>query len=231
MSPSGARDGSNSGMLPIETEAERDFDQSAFTPILRRILRLTPAVLGAAFVDFDGECIDYCSAVDPFETKVAGAHMQMVYADLAPRFVGLGWGAPDLLHLAADRRELLVARVSSEYTLVVVVTAGAVIRAVLDGLDRAVRDLRVEAGLPPVYARGQDPTALEVAVRKAKGWPYAPSSYVQQGARTEIAAVLGRWLEGGDVTGGDLVCFRVRTKKGEELTLAHDAEANRWSVR
>jgi hypothetical protein len=225
------RDGSGSGLLPIDTETARDLDQSAFTPILRRLLRITPAVLGAAFVDYEGECIDYCSTVDPFETKVAGAHMQMVSADLAPRFVGLGWGAPQLLHLVADLRELLVARVSPEYTLVVVVAAGSVVRAVLDGVDRAVRELRVEAQLPAVYVGDQDPDALDVAVRAAKGWAYAPTSYVHHGARTEIAAVLGRWLEGGEVTGGDLVCFRVRTKKGEELTLAHDADMNRWSMR
>jgi hypothetical protein len=224
-----AREGS--GLLPIETEVARDLDQSAFTPILRRVLRVSSAVLGAAFVDFEGECIDYCSAVDPFETKVAGAHMQMVSADLSPRFVGLGWGAPHLLHLVADVRELLVARVSPEYSLVVVVTAGAVVRAVFDGVDRAVRELRVEAGLPPVYASGVDPDALDVVVRAAKGWAYAPSSFVQHGTRTDIAAVLGRWLEGGAVTGGDLVCFRVRTGKGEELTLAHDADANCWSRR
>lgn len=231
MSPTGARDGSVSGLLPMETEVGRDLDQSAFTPILRRLLRITPAVLGAAFVDYDGECIDYCSAVDPFDTKVAGAHMQMVAVDLGPRFAGLGWGAPQLLHLVADVRELLVARVSPEYSLVVVVTAGAVVRAVLEGLDRAVRELRVEAGVVPVTANEADPDALDVATRAAKGWAYAPASYVQRGVRVDIAAVLGRWLEGGLVTGGDLVCFRVRTKAGQELTLAHDADTDRWSIR
>lgn len=231
MSAQSAQEGSSSGLLPIETEVERDLDQSAFTPILRRLLRITPAVLGAAFVDFDGECVDYCSAVDPFDTKVAGAHMQMVAADVGPRFEGLGWGAPQLLHLVADARELLVARVSAEYSLVVIVTAGSVMRAVFDGLDRAVRELRIEAGLAPVYTRDEDPDALQVSVRAAKGWDYAPASYVHHGARVEITAVLGRWLEGGQVTGGDLVCFRVRTKADQELTLAHDADADRWSMR
>lgn len=231
MSENGPPEPSVSGLLPIETEVARDLDQSAFTPILRRLLRITPAVLGAAFVDFDGECVDYCSAVDPFETKVAGAHMQMVSADLGPRFVALGWGAPQILHVVADLRELLVARVSAEYTLVVVVSAGAVVRAVLDGLDRAVTELRVEAGLAPVYTREQDPNALQVSVRKAKGWDYAPSSYIHKGVRIGIAAVLGRWVEGGNVTGGDLVCFRVRAESGQEFTLAHDAVTNGWSVR
>ena len=226
-----APDGSVSGLLPIDTEVERDLDQSAFTPILRRLLRITPAVLGAAFVDFDGECVDYCSAVDPFDTKVAGAQMQMVSTDIGPRFVGLGWGHPQLLHLVADKHELLVARVSAEYSLVVVVTAGAVVRAVMDGLERAVRELRVEACLAPVYTATDDPDAVEVSVRAAKGWDYAPAAYVHRGVRTEIAAVLGRWLEGGAVTGGDLVCFRVRSKSGQELTLAHDPEGNRWSMR
>ena len=34
-----------------------------------------PAGLAVAFVDLEGECVDYCSAVDPFDAKVAAAQL------------------------------------------------------------------------------------------------------------------------------------------------------------
>src|SRR4051812_38568136 len=56
-------------------EAARDQGESAFTPILRRCFQDVPRLLAAVFVDAEGECIDYVSAIDPFEAKVAAAHM------------------------------------------------------------------------------------------------------------------------------------------------------------
>ena len=56
-------------------EAERDQMESAFTPILRQgVERIAPSVLALAFVDHEGECIDYVSSLDPFEAKVCAAH-------------------------------------------------------------------------------------------------------------------------------------------------------------
>ena len=231
MSARGLTEGSNSALLPIASEAARDVGQSAFTPILRRVLRLGPEVLGVAFVDAEGECIDYCSAMDPFDTKVAGAHMQMVMAEAQPRLEALGWGAPRFLRLVGDARELLVARVGEEYALVVVVRAGAPERPVQEGVARAVRELCAEAGFAPPPTSAVDVAAATVSVRSARGWAYAPASYVAAGERVDITAVLGRWVDTVAEPGRELVCFRVRTHTGQEVTLAHDVGAAHWSVR
>jgi hypothetical protein len=213
----------------VPRETARDLEPTGFTPILRRLLAASSHVLGVAFVDHEGECVDYCSAIDPYDTKVAGAHWQMVAADIAARLGPLGHGAPRLVHVAGRSRDFVIASLSVEYTLVVVAEAGAVVRAVLDAVERALEELRAEAGLGP--GAPADPEALRVETRPARGWAYAPAAFTRAGRPVAIAAVLGRWVEGGAVTGGDLVCFRVRTDTGEELTLAHEVGADEWSVR
>jgi hypothetical protein len=49
--------------------------------------------------------------------------------------------------------------------------------------------------------------------------------------RVTITGVLGRWTEPGGAMGDDLVCFRVQTKDGQELTLVHDPGGDGWRAR
>jgi hypothetical protein len=72
---------------------------------------------------------------------------------------------------------------------------------------------------------------LEVIVRAAVGWPYAPAAFSQEGVRVVVSDVLGRWTEPGGSLGDELVCFRVRTADGQELTLVHDPAGNGWLAR
>jgi hypothetical protein len=73
--------------------------------------------------------------------------------------------------------------------------------------------------------------SLEVMVRSAVGWPYAPSAFNEGGITVGIADVMGRWTEPGGVGGDELICFRVRTEEGQELTLVHDPDGEGWQVR
>lgn len=207
-------------------EAPRDQAASDFTPILRRLLYASPGVLAVVFVDWEGECVDYCSALPPFDAKVAGAHMQIVMSDIASRAARVG-GITRMLHLVGDDRELVVRRVSEEYVLTVVVSEGGVVRRVLEAIDRAVLEIRDEAGLSTPPWDPVDP-GLHVELRSAVGWPYAPATFSERGKTVVVQHVIGRWVEGAASTGGDLVCFRVRTDSGEELTLAHDPVSDRW---
>lgn len=212
-------------------ELPRDLMPSSFTPILRRLWRSAKGVLAVSFVDHDGECVDYCSSIDPFEAKVAGAHMRIVMVETATSLAKLDHGRVQVVHIVGERRELIAARVSAEYTLVTVLSEGGAVRAVMEALEQAVVELRAEAGIEASILAPIPGDLFQVETRAARGWPYAPSAIVEGKSRTAIAAVLGRWLEGGTVTGGDLVCFRVRTDGGEELTLAHDAKSGRWMRR
>jgi hypothetical protein len=74
-------------------------------------------------------------------------------------------------------------------------------------------------------------SALEVTVRSAVGWPYAPLAFNQEGVRIGISDVLGRWVEADEAATHEVVCFRVRTEEGQELTLVHDPAGDGWRVR
>jgi hypothetical protein len=211
-------------------EVERDQLETSFTPILRRVYDVCSEVLAIIFVDVEGECVDYVSSIDPFECKVAGAHMLVLMHELRDRRHAMGMDEPVLLEITGAERELWGRRVSEEYLLVAVVLPecdGDRLRA---SLAAAGADFREEAGMPTPHWEPGRPT-VDVVVRKAVGWAYAPVSFSEDGILVAISDVMGRWTEPGGVGGDELVCFRVRTREGHELTLVHDPDADGWVVR
>jgi predicted regulator of Ras-like GTPase activity (Roadblock/LC7/MglB family) len=209
-------------------EAARDQIESAFTPILRRIWSSAPAVLAAVFVDMEGECIDYVSSIDPFEAKVSGAHAHVLMDALRVRHK-LELQEPITLEITGSARELWARRVSEDYLLVVVLEPGADHLQVRSVLSAAGREFRAEVGAAsPAW---EPAGVLEVLVRSAVGWPYAPAAFSQEGVRVVVTDVLGRWTEPGGAYGDELVCFRVRTEDGQELTLVHDPGGDGWLAR
>lgn len=207
-------------------EYARDQGESAFTDILRRLLYRTTGLLAVAFVDGEGECVDYCSALDPYEAKVAGAQLLVTMAEASARMAGLGVGTTYDLTVHGSARDMVVRRISDEYLLVVVTKPRALTKRLTGGIEHAVIELRREAGIDaPAWEPVLD--SVRVEVRSAVGWPYAPAAFFgDDGARRGIADVLGRWMEGSGVQ--SRVCFRVRTDEGEELTLVHDRAHDRW---
>lgn len=211
-------------MQPVRAESIRDQDENAFTAILRRLFRTVPALTSAVFVDMEGECIDYVTSDDPFEAKVTGAHMQMLLNMLPGAFA---------FELVASRREVWVRRVSGEYVLVVMLARGFDRGELRDAMALAGREFRAEVGIEAPH--WEKDARLSVRVRTSPGWTYAPEGFSVGGERVAIAAVLGRWTEPppdpGAAGAQTLVCFRVRTPDGHELTLAHDETAEAWLLR
>ena len=200
--------------------------ESEFTDILRRLLYRTAGLLAVAFVDSEGECVDYCSALDPYQAKVAGAQMLVTMTDLSERMRCVNAGESFMLTIHGRDRDLIARRVSDEYLLVVVMKPRAVTQRLLGGIDEAAVELRREAGLgTPAWEVVHD--SVRVDVGPAVGWPYAPCAFVGEGGEwIEISDVLGRWVEGRGL--GARTHFRVRTEGGEELTLVHDRGGDRW---
>lgn len=207
-------------------EHARDLGESAFTDILRRLLYRATGLLAVAFVDSEGECVDYCSALDPFEAKVAGAQLLVTMTEMSDRVRALGGGQSFMLTVSGSSRDLVARRVSDAYMLIVVTKPRALTRRLQGGIEIAVTELRREAGIDmPDWEPVLD--SVRVDVRAAIGWPYAPTAYFDEtDERIGIAHVMGRWLEGTGVE--SRVCFRVRTDDGEELTLVHDRAHDRW---
>jgi hypothetical protein len=212
-------------------EARRDQGESAFTPILRRLFEQVPALLGATFVDAEGECIDYVSAMEPYEAKVAAAHMHMLMSLVrdAPRTTARA-GESFALEVATPEREVWVRCIGDDYLLVAIMLPDFVRAQLRDALITASTEFRAEVGIQTprwemIHQR------LSVRVRAATGWQYAPATYSAGGVRVAIADVLGRCTEQTDDAAAERVCFRVRTQEGQELTLVHEPEAKTWLVR
>jgi hypothetical protein len=135
--------------------------------------------------------------------------------------------------LVASRREAWVRRLSDDYVLVVMLARGFDRGELRDAIALAGREFRAEVGLEPPH--WEKDARLSVRVRTSPGWTYAPEGFSVGGERVAIAAVLGRWTEpppDPNARGAQLlVCFRVRTPDGQELTLAHDETAEAWQLR
>lgn len=207
-------------------ETPRDMEETGFTPILRSLALGVPEVQAAVFVDDEGECVDYYSRMGLFDTKVAGAQLHVIthaILEHATRFLG----APHAYHVVADAREIVVRRVSDEYTLVVICDPPAPMGALNGLVESAVRDLRLEAAIaPPLWEPHRE--TLKVELRASAGWGYAPTAFSERGLRHELVAVVGRWIDHEDQ---GAVCFMVRTSSGEETVLVHRAREGRWMRR
>lgn len=214
----------------LRSESPRDQEETGFTPILRRVWASSPGIVAVTFVDDEGECVDYCSAAPPFDAKVVGAHMRIAVDAMRRAAARLGGGEMHAVEIYGGEQEILARRVDESYLLVVLAHAGSFDVRVLDQVEVAVSELRREAG---VEVPRWDPqaTPLQVEVRQAVGWEYAPVAFVERGRRVVVDDVLGMWVEPGGAAGGELSCFRVRTEEGVELTLAHDVARRRWMRR
>lgn len=211
--------------------------------ILRPIWASDPSVLAAAFVDMEGECVDYVASIDPFDAKVIGAQLLVVMLDAAERLRTIAHGEALELMISAEHREFLVRRLDDDYLVVVATEGGALNKAIIAAVDRAAVTLGREAGMhvPPVPRTSPsspppDPTLrwVDVELRPSARWDYAPvafeestalrggSSASTEPARMAVVHVLGRYRD------GEQVCFRIRAEDGRELTLAHDLPSGRW---
>lgn len=208
-------------------EVDRDQVETSFTVVLRELFHSDPSNVAIVFVDREGECVDYCGSVDPYEMKVVGAHMQVVLQNLRPSLEKLTMGELGELHVHAERYELVVRRIDDEYACIVMRREGGNDDVMLAALERAIRRLRELSGLAVPRWDLVD-GGLLVEVRESIGWGFAPECIVDSGRRIRVDAVLGRWEESGGLTGRPLICFRVHTEDGQDCTLVFDEPHERW---
>lgn len=213
--------------IPIQREHSRDQTETTFTPALRELFAADAAIVAAVFVDREGECVDYCGSLEPYEAKVVGAHMQVVLTNLRPSLEKLTLGELGELHVHASRYEFVVRRIDDEYACIVMRYEGGSDDAMLKALDSTVLRLRELAGLRVPHWDLRD-GGVEVQVRESAGWGFAPDVILEPTGAVRVEAVLGRWEESGGLTGRPLVCFRVHTEDGRDATLVFDEGYDRW---
>ncbi|MEM1418700.1 MAG: hypothetical protein AAGH15_27645 [Myxococcota bacterium] len=207
-------------------EAPRDQGETAFTPLLRAFFKAAPQVLAVSFADSEGETIDYCSTLPPFDAKIAGAQLRATLNEVVGAVLRVGLGRAHALELRGEQRDIVVRDMGDGYLMAVLAVGGSTDQHLVDRAEELVAKLREEAAIvaPSWDPAGED---LRVTVRASVGWEAAPAAYAK-GDETIALEVLGRWEESGGLTGGMLQCFRVREPDGAELTLAFDRVLGRW---
>ena len=207
----------------------RDRPESRFGYILGGLLEAHRQVDSAAFVDGEGECIDYASRLEPYEAELAGAQLLVVTAELVRRMAGMNAGALILWTVEAGQRDFVVRRVTDEHCVVLALISHGLTAHLLRSMSALADALRKEGGLevPSWDARGE---VYQVHVRPSLGFGYAPQAVSLGEEAPTPVEVLGRWTERGSISTQEIICFRVRCQ-GRELTLTHDRSLDRWHRR
>jgi hypothetical protein len=203
----------------------REEELSAFAPILADLLRRVPGALAAALVDMEGETVDYWGALDPFDIKIAAAHLQIELGQLA-RFGKLG--TVKSLMIRGARRSFIARVLPDDYALVLVLGRRAGFTASRRAFDVCEAAIKLEAG----WSRAPSPWYVVEVTRDRRGrparlrWP-SPSSSLPSHDKGKKAR-LGRGVAAevlGTLAGlqprerG----YRVRLATGKEVTLVREA--------
>lgn len=126
---------------PRGVAAVRDANESAFASILDGLIRGMPGAYAAAFVDEEGECVEYAGSVDAFHVKVAAAHFRVTLQALVETRAA---GRASWFLVRGARESALVYRLADDYALVVLFTRGGGFARTPRALAAALRQISEE---------------------------------------------------------------------------------------
>jgi hypothetical protein len=128
----------------------RDQHESAFASILAGLVERVPGARAAAFVDRQGETVDYAGSLDPFGVRLAAAHWRIVLDDAnqQPSLSAVRW-----LAVRAGRVSYLLQDLPDGYALVVVLARAAGFSGWRRAVASCVLALGEEAGWTSTGAR------------------------------------------------------------------------------
>lgn len=201
---------------PISAAApssQRDTDTTGFTRILENLIHRIPGAYAATLVDSLGETVDYAGEGDPFDLRVASAHLQIVVANLAR--VGT-LGAPQWLVIRGVQKSLAASVLPDGYVLALLLRPRAPFAISSRALEVCRRALAAEAGFDMRAESKERGTWFDVAVETDHRG--RPTRVV--GQRRVTVEVLGAVVGLATRERG----FRVRTADGSELTLVREPE-------
>ncbi|MBX3210335.1 MAG: roadblock/LC7 domain-containing protein [Labilithrix sp.] len=205
---------SSRALVPIAT---RDTDATPFATILDALIQRVPGAEAAALVDSQGETVDYAGRGEPFDLRVAAAHVQIILAGI-DRFAALG--EPRWVVIRGERKSVAASVLPDGYVLMLLLRPRAAFAISTRALKVCTRALAEEAGWTDLAKRDgvKQRSWFEVAVETdGRGRPSRVG-----GAKIAVevlGAVMGLSVrERG---------FRVRTADGSELTLVREPR-QRW---
>lgn len=185
----------------------RDTEPTPFTPILQALLEAIPGAHAATLVDGEGETVDYTGRGDPFDLRVAAAHLQLMLQDIE-RFNGLG--AARWVTVRGRHKSIAATVLPEGYALTLTLRSRSAFALSTRALRVCIRALANEAGwkLPP----GDRSWFAASVTTDRRGRP------VRVGAETDVE-VLGALVGLSRRERG----FRVRTVNGAEFMLVREA--------
>ncbi len=188
----------------------RDTDETPFTEILGLLVARIPGAYAAALVDSEGETVDYSGTGDPFDLRVAAAHVQLLLQAVG-RLQTLG--DPRFIVVRGTEKSILMRALPEEYALAVMLRRRAGFTDLMNrrALSACERALCNEAG----WAIPKPSWLVIDVIDDARGRPVMIG---KSKIRVEvIGALVG--LPRGERG------FRVRTSAGGELTVVREPNA------
>jgi hypothetical protein len=197
---------------------ERDTDATAFTRILEELLDGVSGSYAAALVDSLGETVDYAGRGDPFDIRIAAAHLQLILRWLTT-FGALG--EPRWIVVKGAQKSLAATALPDGYALALLLRSRSAFNISTRAVAVCLRALADEAGWAvPVSRDGVARSWFPVTVdTDRRGRPIRV--YAKRGTIT--VEVLGALMGLAVRERG----FRVRTSDGTELNLVREAR-RRW---
>lgn len=195
------------GAKPQDSQPPRDMEASAFAVILKDLLHRIPGAYAASLVDVEGETVDYEGQVDPFDVKVAAAHLRLVLHDVE-RYGALG--RPRWIVIRGAQKSILARQLPDGYALVILLKRRAGFSPSVRAFSACERALAREACWDQVELGSWYSVQVQV---DGNGRPQrvGPSAQPVE----VLGAVVGlRGRERG---------YRVRVVGGGELTLVREA--------
>lgn len=189
-------------------------DLTSFAKLLSDLIGRLPGAFACALVDLGGETVDYAGLCEPFDVKVAAAHMRIVLNDLE-EYGALG--RPRWVVLRGANKSFVARRLPEGYALVVMLRRRAGFTAATRAFAVCERELAVEAGWKNVDVPAWFPISVEVDRRGR------PTRLGSVGAPALAVEVLGAVMGLDRNERG----FRVRTESGSELTVVREP-GNTW---
>ena len=185
-------------------------DESPFARILASLVARIPGAYAAALVDREGETVDYAGHVQPFDVRVAAAHLRILLVHCEELTF---WGTPQTLIMKGTKKSTLMRALPEGYALVVMMRKRA-------GFARSERAFTV---CERALAREADWPISEVA----RGWVAAEVDCDAKGRPLRVidedkaypVEVLGTVMS---ISHRGERGFRVRTEDGNEITLVRE---------
>jgi hypothetical protein len=191
-------------------------EATSFARILHDLIARLPGAYACALVDLGGETVDYAGVVNPFDVKVAAAHMRIILNDL-DEYGAIG--KPRWVVLRGARRSFVARQLPDGYALVVMLRRRAGFTASARAYAACERALAAEAGWSPPDGTSSW-FAVEVEVDRRGRPTHVDAGPSARAVPVEVfGAVMG--LPRGERG------FRARTATGGELTLVREA-GNTW---